>query len=236
MNRKFLKSALVFLPVFFITVHAEQHVYLLHGLGRTRLSMFRLSIYLKNNGFNVKNWGYNSRTETIPAIAEKLGKELEKIPAADSVCFVTHSMGGIVVRSFIASRKLDKRFPFFYRFVMMAPPNRGSKMADILSSNQLANWIFGPSLSMLRTDSASYVRTLGQPSCEFGIIAGGKGNGKGYNRLLPGDNDGIVSVETTKLDSMKNFLYVRSMHTFIMEKTIVRKNIVSFLKTGKFVK
>ena len=124
----------------------------------------------------------------------------------------------------------DKRIK---RLVMMGVPNKGAELADIAKSNPLFKFVFGPAGQQLVTDD-TFISKLPIPGFEFGVIAGGKGNIKGYNPLIPGDDDGTVGVHSTRLEGAADFLLVRAMHSFIMwsEEPIVAT--IRFLKTGKF--
>jgi hypothetical protein len=108
-------------------------------------------------------------------------------------------------------------------------------MADAYCANRFSRWLLGPSLPLLSADSTSYVCRLPPLLCEVGIIAGGRGDSRGYKDYLPGDDDGKVSVEATKLDGMKDFLFVQSGHSFIINSDIVKNNVVSFLRSGRFL-
>ncbi len=235
-NSRLYCKVLFITTLLFVFSNATQHVFLLHGLGRTRFSMHSMGSFLNKNGYNVVNFGYPSTRKTIPNIIKLLKNRLKYIPQKDTVNFVTHSMGGIVVRAFLNTYVKEKVMPYFYRVVMLAPPNTGATQANYFSSFKLVNFIMGPSLKMLKTGSISFVNSLPPPFCEFGIIAGGKKNNEGYSSRIKGDDDGLVGVTETKLKGMKDFLLVKSMHTFIMEKIVVKKAVLNFLKNGFFKK
>jgi hypothetical protein len=76
---------------------------------------------------------------------------------------------------------------------------------------------------------------LSIPSVEFGIIAGGKGDGIGYNPLLEGDDDLVVTVEETRIPGARDFLVVPALHTFMMDDETIQKSTLKFLEHGHFV-
>jgi hypothetical protein len=234
---KFFYSIILILTFSFATpCSADQYIYTLHGIGMNKLNMLSMARYLKKEGFTVKNWGYPSTSKTIPEIAELLRDELATYSPQDTVCFVTHSMGGIVVRSFLANYAHDPRLPFIYRVVMLGPPNHGSEQADFFNNIRFTGWFLGPALDMIKADSNAYVNTLPRTlPCEVGIIAGSRGTKDGYSKRMPGDDDGLVSVQSTRLDKMDDYLIIKSMHAFINDKKISKRNTVSFLRTGKFL-
>lgn len=197
----------------------KDYVVLLHGFWRSARSMSKLERSLAADGFEVVNIDYPSQKETVESIANNYLKKILQNRCGDKkrkIHFVTHSMGGIIVRHFLAENKL----PNLGRVVMLAPPNRGSKMADVLSKLGWANDLLGPALKQLTTSKKSLPNIIANPDYEVGIIAG--------------KFDGKVSVKATKLETMKDFLVVPSAHSFIMDWDEVVVAVKNFLKKGKF--
>ncbi len=181
--------------------------------------MEKLAEALAQAGYEVVNVDYPSKDETIESISDGHLKNILKEKCSDSkrkINFVTHSMGGIIVRHFLENNK----FKNLGRVVMLAPPNNGSKMADVFSKFEVVNLVLGPALKQLSTSKKSLPKTLARPDYEVGVIAG---------KL-----DGKVSVKSTKLDGMKDFLVVPSAHSFIMDWDEVILATIKFLKKGKF--
>ncbi len=131
-----------------------------------------------------------------------------------------------------ADRKAEARFG---RFVMLAPPNQGARMASLLADNFLYKQITGEAGQELGRDWSELEKHLAAPRFPFGIIAGGKGDGKGYNPLLKGDNDGTIAVETAKLAGAADFVVVPCLHSFIMDNRRVQKYVLNFLRHGYFI-
>jgi pimeloyl-ACP methyl ester carboxylesterase len=225
-------------------------VVVLHGLIRSRASMDSLCQFLQDNGgYKVFNVEYPSTQEDIAAHARSLRRVIESLDGIDEINFVAHSMGNIVVRHYLgdlarqelwkesagvaaADRRTTARF---HRFVMLAPPNQGERMAEVFSDNRLFQEIFGASGLELGRDWSDLEKRLATPNFEFGIIGGGKGNSKGYNPLLPGDNDGTITVESTKLVGASDFTVLPLLHTFIMDNSQVQQYVLRFLQHGFFV-
>lgn len=205
-------------------------VFLLHGLGKSRLDMVPMSRAFRREGYEVVNWGYPSTKYPIEKLAEMLAEQVAKHPN-QRVHFVTHSMGGIIVRQFLSKHKVAHQG----RLVMVAPPNQGAWIAD-----QLHNWfifkaLFGPAGGQLGAETATICAKAGTPNCEFGIIAGGRGCTPGMMWFIPGDNDGTISVECTRLEGAADFLLLPYPHVTIhmMPRTV--RNAVNFIRTGKFL-
>ncbi|MBV5318674.1 MAG: alpha/beta fold hydrolase [Desulfobulbaceae bacterium] len=205
---------------------------LLHGLARTRRSMRPLAVYLERQGYTVVNVSYPSRrypAETLarlalpPAVAELRRGGIE------SIHFVTHSMGGILLRSYLASENL----PELSRVVMLSPPNQGSEVVDHLGRYFWFRWFFGPAGCQLGTAESDLPLRLGPMPCPVGIIIGTL-PALGLSRFFPGPNDGKVSVARAQLAGMTDFLTLPYGHAFIMRHRPVLAQVAFFLENGRF--
>lgn len=194
------------------------YIVLLHGLGRTSLSMKLLASRLSKQGYNTININYSSRKHKIEYLADYLKKQLQKNCQEKNkkINFVTHSMGGIIVRYFLANNKLKK----LNRVIMLAPPNQGSELATIISKNKVARHIMGPALEQLKADPKSFINLIKDPNYEIGIITG--------------KYDKKVSIKEAQLKNMKDFLVVPKFHSFIMNSKKVTSAITNFLQNGNF--
>ncbi len=192
---------------------SDHWVFLVHGLGRSRASWSKLSRALRTAGYEPVAISYPTTRRSIEEHAEALAALLDCAEDVRTVSFVTHSLGGIVVRETLARDGAWKKRIAVDRLVMLAPPSKGSRVAEILKDFLPFEWITGETGQGLTPERAAKVPL---PACPFGIIAGGRGDGKGYNPIFHGDNDGVVSVEEAKLDGAADFLLVNSLHSFIM--------------------
>lgn len=208
-----------------------EQVVLLHGLGRTSRSMQPLAEHLTASGFRVTNVGYASTKHTIHELAQRLAREVERCCRdAEKLHFVTHSLGGILVRAFLAEHVP----PNLGRVVMLSPPNRGSELADRIGDTWLAEVTLGPTVKELGTGSDSTPNRLGEADFEVGIITGDRSWQPLGPWLIEGPNDGTVSVENARLRGMSAFLVLPTTHTFIMRDPVVAEEVVRFLRTGTF--
>ena len=123
----------------------------------------------------------------------------------------------------------------FGRFVMLGPPNQGALLAETFADNVLFKEIAGDAGQELGRDWPELEKRLATPDFQFGIVAGGKGNNKGYNPILVGDNDGVISVETAKLAGAHDFVRLPVLHSFIMDNAKVQQYVLSFLQHGYFI-
>lgn len=209
------------------------YVILLHGLGRSSSSMKPLGTFLSKKDYHVINIDYPSRDHPIEYLVDMhLKKTIDKrcIDSSKKIHFVTHSLGGIVTRVCL------KKYPELNvgRVVMLGPPNRGSEVADFLTKYSLVRRLMGPALSQLKTDAKSLPNSLGPPPCETGVIAGNVSFNWINSLIIPGPDDGKVSVKRARLEGMKDFLLVKRSHIFIMKAPEVMRAVYSFLSRGKF--
>lgn len=203
-------------------------VVLLHGLGRTPLSMLALSIAARRRGYRVINWHYRSALHSIAAHADAFAREVApRLTGAPRVHFITHSLGGIVVRQFLATHPL----PNLGRVVMLAPPNGGSEVADVMQ-----HWLKPVKpLRELGTDNASTPRALPPARFPVGVIAGSRSHIPLFSHWMHDvPNDGVVAVERTKLEGMKDFLVLHRTHTFLPWAPDAIRQVFSFLANERF--
>jgi pimeloyl-ACP methyl ester carboxylesterase len=219
----------------------REAVVLLHGLGRSDRSMRPLARRLAAAGFRVENIGYPSLTESPEALVAQLRARIRECCAdAPRVHFVTHSLGGILLRAILAGTPPTEAghdaLPGIVvgRVVMLAPPNQGSELVDALRQLDLFEWMLGPTAPRLGTGDDSLPKSLPPPTYEVGVIAGNVGINPLGAALLEGANDGTVSVESTRLPGMTDFLVVPHSHPFIMQSETVADQVLEFLRQGHF--
>lgn len=205
-------------------------VVLLHGLGRSQWSMVRMAWALEDEGYRVVNLGYPSRDYTVGTLADTLAAELERCcAAADPLHFVTHSLGGILVRAWAH----ETRPEHLGRVVMLSPPNQGSGVVDRLP-DRLLRLVLGPAAVQLGTDSSSVPVRLPPVDFELGIITGDASLNPLFSWWLPGQDDGLVPVASARVEGADDFLVVPYSHTFIMQRSRVIEEVLTFLETGSF--
>jgi triacylglycerol lipase len=211
---------------------SKECVVLLHGLGRTGLSMKPLEWFLERRGYRVVNITYPSLRVPIEKIADHeldlaLGRRVPQ--NAGRVHFVTHSAGGILLRQYLATHRVED----LGRVVMLGPPSHGSEQADRYQRSVLARWLIGPNLPRLGTASDALPQTIGPANFEVGIIAGDRPVFR-WHRKDAARSDGKISVASTRLTGMADFLVVHHSHTFMIWNRATMRQIGAFLQHGRF--
>jgi hypothetical protein len=215
------------------TLPAQECVVLLHGLIRSSGSMDELEEALIEKGYSVANIDYPSRDTTIDKLATLAipgGVDRCEAQADGPISFVTHSLGGILVRQYLSANRIDK----LHRVVMLGPPNHGSEAVDYLRDVPGFEFVNGPAGLQLGTDGDALVKKMDGVDFELGVIAGTKSINPVLSRILPGEDDGTVSLASTRIDGMCEFITVPVTHTFMMNDNEVIDEAIHFIETGRF--
>ena len=216
------------------TVASQGCVVLLHGLSRTSRAMKPLARAFKKAGYKVVNVDYPSRHHPIEVLAplavEKLGaSQCEQQPV---VHFVTHSLGGILVRYYLS----EDSIPNLGRVVMLAPPNQGSEVVDGYRNIPGFRFLNGPAGMQLGTDDQSIPRQLPAVEFELGVIAGSKTFNPILSLQLPNPDDGKVSAQSARVEGMSDYLLLPVTHTFLMRSRQVIAQTIHFIEHGGFLR
>lgn len=214
-------------------------VVVLHGLVRTRSAMRSLCRYLRDvGGYQVFNVSYPSTRAEVGWHAQNLASILANLQEVAPIHFVAHSLGNLVIRHCLRDAAHATDMPSVTdrlgRMVMLGPPNQGALLARRLIKLPILSMIFGPAGRQLAREWNDLAPRLAVPPCEFGILAGGRGHQAGWNPLLRGDDDLVVSVDETRLEGARDFVVLPVAHTFMMKNPGVQEATLRFLRTGTF--
>lgn len=205
---------------------------LIHGILRHSRSLGRVRTALDQAGLQPEPFDYPSTKATLEEAVDYLSTTLSNFgPEVTRINLVVHSMGGLLVRTYLkhAGEHADPRL---HRLVMMGTPNDGARMATMLREFGLFKMVFGPAGQQLVDAEDGIARQLPTPPFEFAVIAGSRGNNSGWNPLIPGDDDGTVTVESTRLPGAKDFQTFVTTHALMLFRQDVADAAVRFLQTG----
>ncbi len=219
---------------------AGRSVIVLHGLFRTPSAMDSLCQYLhQEGGYSVFNVSYPTTRASVAVHAWSLSSIIKHLDGIEEINFVGHSLGNLVVRHYLSDHtdptqglRPDARIN---RFVMLGPPNQGAEIAEAFRGVKLFHAVAGTSGTELASQWDELEANLAIPDCEFGILAGGRSNSKGFNPFLSGDDDLVVGVDATRLPGARDFCVLPVMHSFMMNDPTVQEYTLRFLKHGYFV-
>lgn len=195
----------------------RQCVVLVHGYLANTLLLAMLARRLRGHGYRTDLWGYRNMWSSIRVLADRFARSLATLdadPGIDRLHLVTHSMGGIVGRAALEQYRPRK----MGRFVMLAPPNRGSFVATAMAGS------FGRVLkpvAELSTAADSMVNSLPTPAgVEIGVIAAA--------------HDALVSAESTHPDAPHDHVTLPTWHTGLLFRRDTADLVADFLATGRF--
>ena len=212
---------------------SSECVVLLHGLNRSWRAMGKMAHALQQQGFTTANVDYPSQASSVEGLAPMAvdtGIEECRASGAEQIHFVTHSLGGILLRY----RQGEEPIPELGRVVMLGPPNQGSEVVDKTRDWPVTKIFSGEAGLQLGTDPESIPAQLEPVDFELGVIAGVGTINPFMSAMLPDEDDGKVSVERTKVAGMTDFMVVDSSHRYLMSSDTVIRNTAEFLKTGRF--
>ena len=208
-------------------------VVLLHGIARTARSLRKLERSLQQAGFATLNLDYASRRKPLEALAEDIHPEVGAFAeaCAGPIHFVTHSMGGLLARVYLARHRPAR----LGRVVMLGTPNGGSEVANLLKSFPLYRAFYGPAGQQLTTRGDAALASLPSIDYPVGVVAGVRTlDPIASYFILPRPNDGRVSVQSSKLDRMTDHVTVKTPHNGLVRHAAATAQTIAFLRAGRF--
>ena len=205
-------------------------VVLLHGLGRGKSIMTPLKERLEAEGYAVRVGDYRSIGRTPEEIIKDVADQITafRLDTFRTVHFAGHSLGGLIIRAYLDSIRMKN----LGRVVLIGSPSKGTPFVDHFRDTWMMK-VVGPAARSLGTDAKSFPRTLHAPYYPVGIIAG-KYRTFNNEEFIPGEDDGIVPVESTKVEGMTDFIVVEVSHSSLPKSEEVAEQVKEFFRMGKF--
>ena len=210
----------------------KEAVILLHGFGRSAGAMWKLNERLGEAGFDVYDIGYRSFTQGVSEMQAEVKKKIKSKNLAryQKVHFVGHSLGGLLIRSFLQEHRLMN----LGHVVLLGSPNKGTPVVDYFKDRWWA-FLAGPAVKSLSAKGSVFLESLKRPTYPLGVVAGSLEK-KEHEHILIGKDDGLVPLESTKVEGMNDFIVIPSSHTYLRYSKIAAAQTINFLKNGKFKK
>jgi len=202
----------------------SREVILVPGLWMAGFAMLRLGAHLSRCGLRCHTFGYSGRARPLAAHAERLARFARSIGPAG---YVAHSLGGLAVLEMLeAERSLEVG-----AVVLLGAPARGSLSGRRLARAGIGRWMLGESAPLWEQGRrARWTRP--EP---LGVIAGTLPIGLGLLLgSLPGANDGVVRVEETEVEGMRERLLLPVSHSAMLLSARVAAQCAAFLRAGRF--
>jgi len=212
----------------------EESVVLLHGLGRSKMAMWLLAARLEYAGYDVHNIGYESMDVTPEKILKDISQQIRDCctNSETTVHFVGHSLGGLLIRAYLQDNKQEN----LGHVVLIGSPNKGTPIVDHFRDHWLMQFA-GPMTHSLGTTKNGFIKNLKDPYYPVGVIAGKTDSTSDFTKdVFDGDHDGLVPVESTKVDGMSDFIVIETSHSFMRYNEDVAEQTINFLRQGKFKK
>ena len=211
---------------------SKELVVLLHGLARSKTAMWRLASRIEEAGYAVARIGYRSLDVPPEEILQNIGRQIDLccVKHPNTIHFVGHSLGGLLIRAYLDKRRPDQ----LGKVVLIGTPNQGTPIVDYFQDRWYAQFA-GPTARALGTGKDSFPNSLPPPHYLVGVIAGVV-ESLNNEKYIPGKDDGLVPVESTKLKGMTDFILVETSHSMMRYNKDVATQTLYFLKQGKFSK
>jgi pimeloyl-ACP methyl ester carboxylesterase len=211
---------------------ARALVVMLHGLGRSNKAMWYLESKFSEAGFEVVRVGYKSVNQSPDQILASVSEQIGSccLQSEQTVNFVGHSLGGLMIRAYLQEHEIRT----LGRVVLMGTPNQGTELVDRYRDRWWLQ-LLGETALALGTGEGSFPRSLDPPYYPVGVIAG-ELKSTLNDKVLPGRDDGLVPVESTRIDGMADFIVIETGHSSMRYNEEVAQQAIAFLQEGAFSK
>lgn len=214
-----------------LALDRNETVILLHGIAKSSAHMTPLERALTREGYTVLNVDYPSTTQTLEELTTTVQAEInQRLNPSDTVHFVGYSMGGLLTRLILA----ENRPTHLGYVVTLGTPHQGSEVSDTLRDVPLYQWIFGPAGQQLVTDDTGIHNRLPPVNYPLGAIAGDKSIDPISSAIIPGEDDGKVSITSALPKDAVATVILPVHHLNFPNDDTVHAYVIRFLETGTF--
>src|SRR5499427_3709904 len=196
-------------------------VVLVHGLGRTPLSMVRLARCLRRAGHATELIGYIAALEPFERIRVRVRARLEANAAAGPYAAVGHSLGGLLLRAALSD--FPPAAPLPRLLVTLGTPTRPPRLARLLRNVWLYRRLAGECGQLLA--NGEFLASLHVPPVQSTAIAGTRGWPNYVGPFGDTPNDGVVALDETTTHVSVEHLRVPAFHTFLMNSREVQQHV-----------
>lgn len=237
----FVRKTLFFMLIFLIScAHVplqeggEESVIVVHGFARRARSMNQIATAVHQAGYEVRNIDYDSINQNLNDIKEEVYIKFDQYISENpdkKIHFIGHSLGGLLVRAYLAENKLDN----LGVVILMGTPNKGTKLVNQYEDKWYFSWL-GPVIPELGVGTSQFLDALQVPDYTVGVIAGSKPYSRWSAEYLEGDHDGLITVESAKLEGMHDFIEIEVNHSRMKRDPRVIEQVIYFLEHSQFKK
>ncbi|MCG8671408.1 MAG: hypothetical protein MI867_18535 [Pseudomonadales bacterium] len=210
---------------------SQETVILLHGLGRSDMAMWLLEHRLENAGYKVFSIDYDSIQQTPNQVLGSVFSDIEKCckEAEATIHFVGHSLGGLIIRAYLGQHDVKN----LGKVVLIGSPSNGTPVVDKYRDSWWMQFA-GEMTLALGTDDNGFAKSLPKPDYSLGVIAGTVERSSN-DEIIPGADDGLVPVESTKIEGMSDFILLPISHSAMRYDADVAAQTITYLRNGSFM-
>ncbi len=212
----------------------KKKIILVHGYYKNKKDMSTLKENLEKLGNKVISvelpLTFEDVTYATSVFEKVIAGTLDGLKKDEKINLVGHSTGGIVIRLFLSCTKHTDKI---HRCVLIAVPNRGSKLADLASKLFPKSINIFKTLKSLKCKNVRKLQLKHVDGIEVGAIAGNRGILLS-NRLLKDVNDGRVEISSAIYGELEDFIVLPFGHNEIHHKPETAELVNVFLKQGNF--
>lgn len=208
-------------------------IIMLHGLNGQKNDFAKMWQEMKNEDYTCALINYPSTKKNINSHVRQLNILIENLSDVNKISFVTKGIGGIVLRSLLATNSEWRKKIKIGRIVQIAPPNRGSRFLYMLSEYKIFRYFLGPILFEMNPKAAEQIPTFPK-NVDFGIISCDFPMKKYSWILTKRIKENLPSQLENAINNDHKSIYIPNTCSNILENPRIISSVRSFIKNGSF--